>query len=130
MEVIEVGKFRKTPDDFVCKTQPFCIAFVYAKQGNFIVKGMSKEVETYIAQKFPYCFYNRTLWKDGKSRSHWATPRGLQLWITTRLIDERRKHVVSMATEKGFQEGILIFRNMPKKWLPIFDNAIFKQRVA
>lgn len=124
-EVIEVGKFRKTKDSF--GTQPFCIAFVYSKFGNFVVKGMSREVETYIAQKFPFCFYKYTFWKNGESRGGWKTPNGLALYFSPKKIKNRTRFVVSMNTTNGWQSDILTFRNMPKKWLPIFDSAIYRK---
>lgn len=121
---VEVGKFRRLSDGE--RTQPFCIAFVYSKEGNFVVKGMMNEVKTYIEQRHPFSFYRMTFWMNGKSRGLWMSP--MALYISYKKIGRRNKFVVSMTTAKGHLSDFLSFRTMPKKWLPIFDDVTARKK--
>ena len=127
-EVIEVGKMRKVASRSGIGTQPYCMAFVYCEEGAFIVKGMCEEVHTYIAQRFPFSFYHYDYWADGKRRGGWRSPSGLSLYFSPKRIGKRIKYVVSMNTKDGYQPEFLTFRRMPKKWLPIFNRALYHKK--
>lgn len=128
MPVIELGKFCKTYSNLTSNTEPFCIAFVYTKDGNHVVKGMTPEVEAYIKEKFPRSFYRYTFWKNGISRGGWRAPRWFKLYFSQRIIGKRQKYIVSMQTKDGFKQ-LPAVRNLPKRWLPVYDEAILENKV-
>lgn len=52
----------------------YSILFLYARQGNYVIKGNLSTIKTYISStlKLEEYFYNITFWKDGTvSDSHW-----------------------------------------------------------
>lgn len=133
-------KFPEIELSTVLKQQnPFCIAFVYPKNGkNCIVKGSSGEVQTYVRENYPYSYVNYTFWKDGQSRNLWSAPTGLGLYISQHRIDEplpgdwtytelpkgRKRYFITMVTKDGLKQNVASFRTMPKRWIPLFDQAI------
>ena len=126
MKEIVVSEFHSCKGKYGFAS-PYAIAFVYHPDGNCVVKGMCDEVETYILQNFPQCFYNMTFWKDGKCRNLWRSP--LKLYFTRKKIDGRRKFSVSMKTKKGkYIDLVTSFRRIPKKWLDIYNQATVKRK--
>ena len=126
-EEIEVTKF------IAGLKQPYSIFFVYTPDGNYVVKGMSEAVKTYVHQRFPRSFYQYTFWRKPSerdaffnrivsSRGGWSSP--MKLYFRPKKIGKRVKTFVSMNTKDGFQTEFMSFRRMPHKWIPIFSEAL------
>lgn len=113
----------------------YTLCFVYSKyNGNFVLKGYSKEVQEYLKKNYTHYFYNMTLWHRGMHRDIW------KFWKEDMGIfepDRRSKYLKGKAKWK-FQvrpytswddDGMkkeefepLWFKRMPKRWIPEFDN--------
>ena len=125
-QVVEVGKFRQTPaDTYMSKTQAFCMIFVIAPEGNFILKGMDKECGTYLKQHFVRYIARYTYWHKGKHRGSWFGSRGLSVRSNTDSYGNRPKRlkykVVIMP--QGKPQISIEFRHLPKHWLPAYNEA-------
>jgi hypothetical protein len=114
----------------------FTLCFVYSKyNGNFVLRGYSKEVEEYLKKNYTHYFYNMSLWYHGENRDIWHfwkdgvgihTPhrksrifKGKDRWKFqvrpyTNWFDEEAKKVAD--------EKTLWFKRMPKRWIPEFDS--------
>ena len=114
----------------------YVLCFVYSKyNGNFVLKGYSREVEEYLKKNYTHYFYNMSLWYHGENRDIWHfwkdgvgihTPRrksrifkGNDRWkfqvrpYVDWHCDEEEK--------KRADEKTLWFKRMPKRWIPEFD---------
>lgn len=128
-EVIELSKFTTTPsreknDEFMkIKTQPFCMIFVYAPQGNFLIKGMYEACRTYLKQHFLKYVAKITTWCKGLKFSHLTSSRGIYITTndTTGQKRKRKKFVVRLNLGKEYRT--VEFRHLPKKWIPIYDEV-------
>jgi len=120
----------------------WCMAFVYTKyKGNFVVKGYLREVEAYIKKNFTHYFYNLSLWNLGGHRDIWY------FWKNSVNIYDPDKYKKGMKKEnqmfrvrprcdwswdvsekeykrqhKEADKTQLLFKRMPKRWIPEFDN--------
>ena len=63
--IIELSKFKSHSG------YPFSLAFVYAEDKNYLIKGSSKEVESYIKNNLGFCHYNLSVYKNGKQSDCW-----------------------------------------------------------
>ena len=122
----------------------YCLCFVYTKhKGNFVVKGYVREVEEYVKKNYTHYFYNLSLWYLGSHRDIWhfwkenvgiheptrSTKRG-------KISKEDRRFKIRPRTDwswdvsdeeykrqhKEADERQLVFKRMPKRWIPEFDN--------
>jgi len=122
-EVIELSRFekRRRTDMFGYQaTQAFSIAFVYSDKGNFVVKGMSQAVESYIPNYYPNSIYYISFWNNGKSRGYWRSTRNI--YISLRELAGRYKYSIMIFRDgKLFQE--MNVRRVPHKWLDAFNKA-------
>jgi len=116
---IILGEYNRTAERFRA-SRPFTIYFVYAPEGNFVVKGMAPQVEEYVRKRFPICLCRYTFWQKGKSRGGWKSSQYLQLFIEKK----GKRYYVSMATEEGWQADVMSFRRVPHKWLPEYNKAL------
>jgi len=120
----------------------WCMAFVYTKhKGNFVVKGYVREVEAYIKKNYTHYFYNLSLWHLGSHRDIW------HFWKNSVNIYEPDKYKKGVKKErlifrvrprcdwswdvsekeykrqnKEADKVQLLFKRMPKRWIPEFDN--------
>lgn len=115
--VVELESFVVTKSGFGNLTQPYCICFVYAPEGNFVVKGMQENVEAYVASKFPICLYHKTYWRDGVSRGLWLF-NGIKAWIYKR----GRKWQLHISIN-GEVTVAKTFRRIPKRWIDTYERA-------
>lgn len=127
-QVIEVGKFRQTPTkkNPYSKTQPYCMIFVIAPEGNFLLKGMHEECITYLKQRFIKYLAKYTFWKNGKERGNWIGSTGLFVkpnFNPDGSRPKRNKLQVIIITPDNPKPITLEFRHLPKKWLPIYDKS-------
>jgi len=120
------------------------IYFVYAPEGNFVIKGRNDKVEGYVKENFPRCIYHYTYWRDGKCRGGWMSTvkNFLILSPSHRQGVQRRekedynyelynprpriqKYEVSVydPTRRNPTQT-MEFRRIPKKWLPEYDEMI------
>lgn len=122
----------------------YVLAFVYSKyKGNFVVKGYMREVEHYIEKNFTHYFVNYSLWHLGGHRDiwkFWKNSIGIhepQRSTRRRKIEPKdRKFRVRPYTDwswdvseeeherqkKQADEQELVFKRMPKRWIPEFDK--------
>jgi len=115
----------------------YTLCFVYSKNnGNFVLRGYSKEVQEYLKENYTHYFYNLSLWYHGNKRDIWyfwkegigvhqphrrsKIFKGKDKWkfqvrpyTFWHASDEARKE----ADEKS-----LWFKRMPKRWIPEFDK--------
>lgn len=112
---------------------PYCHAFVYARKGNFLVKGMLNEVEDYISHNLADALVNFTLFKDGQTRGYWKFINAEQkislkigsgiVRVTPRLVEENssnnKGYTVYLRSFSETKE--LHFKRLPHKWIPEFD---------
>jgi hypothetical protein len=122
----------------------YVLAFVYSKyKGNVVVKGYMREVEDYIKKNFTHYFVNYSLWYMGSHRDIWyfwkkdvgihtptksskkekikkddrvfkVRPRCDYSWDVSK--EEYKKQ------HKDADENQLVFKRMPKRWIPEFDK--------
>jgi len=125
MNEIVLGDFK--PKSETGKPEPFTIAFVYSNNNKqYVIKGMSSDVDSYIDSRFPKALIYFTFWKDGKCRNFQRASKNLQLYIRRIKSNNRLVWQVLMFGEEGSRE--LEFRNLPKKWLPEYDYATFYKK--
>ncbi|MFW6173082.1 MAG: hypothetical protein ACOC5T_05000 [Elusimicrobiota bacterium] len=128
MKTIELSKFKKTFagksfGGFGADTQAFVMAFVYSNKGNFVVKGMDKEVRDYVETHFPQSIFNFVWYKNGKSRNMWLSPKKLLLYIENIRCGKRSKYKIILFDQNKKQKTIGVFRKVPHKWLPEYNEA-------
>ena len=120
----------------------YCLCFLYTKhKGNFVIKGYVREVEEYVKKNYTHYFYNLSLWYLGAHRDIWhfwkkaaniynpdkykkgtkkehlkfrVRPRTDWSWDVSKEEYERQ--------HKDADERQLVFKRMPKRWIPEFDN--------
>jgi hypothetical protein len=123
-------KARKFPDN------AFCIAFVYAESGNFVVKGFSGDVHKHVENNFPKSLVNLTWWHKGTKRSFWKFTHDdiyikkitSQYWaIHKNELKRNRGWVVWKYVDRELPET-LYFRRLPKKWIKEFDVQYWSKR--
>ncbi len=116
-------KAKKWPDN------AFCIAFVYAESGNFVVKGNVRDVEIHVKNNFPKSLVNWTWWHKGTHRSFWEfTHENIYVreidggyWAMHKnKLKRNRGWVVWKYVDREIPET-LYFRRLPKKWIKEFD---------
>jgi hypothetical protein len=123
----------------------YVLAFVYSKHsGNIVVKGYMREVEEYIKKNIKtHYFVNYSLWYMGSHRDiwkFWKDSVGVhepQRSCKRRKIEPKhRKFRVRPYTDwkwdvgeeeyqqqqKQADEQELVFKRMPKRWIPEFDK--------
>ncbi len=120
----------------------YCLCFVYTKhKGNFVVKGYVREVEEYVKKNYTHYFYNLSLWYLGSHRDIWHFwKKAANIYQPDKYkkgIDkERLRFRVRPHTDwswdvskeeynkqhKEADERQLVFKRMPKRWIPEFDK--------
>jgi len=122
----------------------YVLAFVYSKyKGNVVVKGYMREVERYVEKNFTHYFVNYSLWYMGSHRDIWQFwNKGAIIFTPTRSskrgkIDKKDRtfkvrprcdYSWDVSKEeyerqhKEADEKELVFKRMPKRWIPEFDN--------
>lgn len=121
LQEIDLGPFKRTKGDL------YGMWFVYAPEGNFLVKGMFGLCEEYVKKNFSKYIARWTMWKNGKSRGHWQCSEGMHLSILSRIdkygmIDYSKRMKYKVIFSKS--DEILEFRRIPKKWLPEYDRLL------
>ncbi|MFA5163884.1 MAG: hypothetical protein WC441_05205 [Patescibacteria group bacterium] len=113
------------------------LCFVYAPEGNFLVKGQNHEtIKKLIKSRFPICLYRTTFWKNKKDRGYWsANHPDFSIMIDERLSPSWRnngqakksnKNTVSFYSRRNRNTTPVTFtcRRLPNKWIPEYDDAI------
>jgi hypothetical protein len=116
-------KARKWPHN------AFCIAFVYAESGNFVVKGFIRDVEIHVKENFPKSLVNWTYWQERKHRSFWSfTNNNIIIkkinslcWFMNKNELKRNRGWVVYKYVDSEPSETLYFRRLPKKWVKEFD---------
>ena len=118
---IELGRFKSTRDEYR-HALPFAIYFVYTPNGFYVVKGMSEQVKEGVKGAFPNAVYFYTYWKNGEWRGSWGST--CAIYWTPEKIGNRTKYLLSMNTAEGYKPKIMTVRRIPRKWLPVYDQAL------
>ena len=119
----------------------YTIAFVYSNKGNFIVKGYIAEVEEYLKslhdKGYKY-FVNFSLWSRNEFSNTKQHRNIWKFWNKDYSIYEPQKKRVSkrdkehnrnkwriskyFSWNKSENDIELIFKRLPKRWIPEMDN--------
>lgn len=115
----------------------YTLCFVYSKyNGNFVLRGYSKEVEEYLKENYTHYFYNMSLWYYGSNRDIW------KFWKDNVGVHYPHRHSRvfkgkdrwkfqvrpytnwhdSEEEKKNADNKSLWFKRMPKRWIPEFDK--------
>jgi hypothetical protein len=115
----------------------YTLCFVYSKHnGNFVLRGYSKEVEEYLKKNYTHYFYNMSLWYHGKNRDIW------HFWKDNVGVHQPHRHSKIFKgkdkwkfnvrpytnwhddeeTKENADKKALWFKRMPKRWIPEFDT--------
>lgn len=110
----------------------WCITFVYADSGNFVLKGFLGETEDYLfkfknsGRKF---YYVMSLWNDGKTRNiekFYKDSIGIFNPDPTNTYDPKlSNHWMLRKWSRGDTEDlgtVLYFKRLPRKWIPEFEK--------
>jgi hypothetical protein len=111
----------------------FALYFVYSKRnGNFILRGYSDEVEKYLKKNYTHYFFYNSLWSNGRSRGHWqfwkdgiyitAPSKHGKTWKYTVVRFKSTGRFNSLEELKYQKEIRLTFKRLPKQWIPEFDQ--------
>ena len=120
--VITLGKFTRIPGH----SDPFTIFFVYSTIGNYVIKGMPKEVSDYLRNNFvqkriPY-FLRYTYWKDGVSRGGWLASSGIYIKDNRKDLHKRRGYTITIyKNNTPLRSTIMFLRRMPQHWISDFE---------
>jgi len=130
MKEIVLSGFVKTRSKW-SGTDPWTIAFVYTPDGDFVIKGMSEAVKTYVKSHFQKYIVNYTFWKNKsckmligwsripEKRGYWSSSRNI--FISDRELSGHKKYEINVRTENGTK--IIQVRRVPRKWLDIYNQA-------
>lgn len=108
----------------------YTLAFVYAKEGNFLVKGHMGEVNDYIKNNFSRYFVRFVMYRHGESRTLLAFSPKCHLSVREpsrkgRTSSYRSRYEVA---PYGYYENAnmikLTFKRFPTRWIPEFDYLI------
>jgi hypothetical protein len=103
---------------------PYTLAFVYAENGNLLVKGYIQEVNEYLKTLGQKYFTRYTFYNQGEHRGHWKFYKD-GVYISTPDIKRRKKdsknkyEFVSYITKPI---TTLKFKRIPNRWIPEFNN--------
>ena len=120
----------------------YCLCFLYTKhKGNFVIKGYVREVEEYVKKNYTHYFYNLSLWYLGTHRDIWHFwKKDLNIYSPDKYKKGVKKENLrfrvrprcdwrwDVSTEeyekqqKDAEEKQLVFKRMPKRWIPEFEN--------
>lgn len=105
----------------------FSIYFVYPKDEKPVtITGEYQDVYNYIVKNYPYCIFNRTLWKSKTCiRSSWSSTRNI--FINKKKLKDRIVWFVCVFENDQSNCKQLTFRNLPKKWIPDYNLATKKR---
>jgi len=119
-------KWKEVVGPYEIRSDPYCICFVYAKSGNFVLKGNWVNIRHDLwARKYGDCIFYRVIYGKGKHRGSWQGTPGIT--IKRPKIGKRRKYQISVFIgDCNGQPNYLdlTFRRMPRRWLPAFDHTI------
>jgi len=120
----------------------YCLCFLYTKhKGNMVIKGYVREVEEYVNKNFTHYFYNLSLWNLGQHRDIWHFwKKGVNIYDPDKYKKGVKKENLIFRVrprcdwswdvskeeykrqQKDADERQLVFKRMPKRWIPEFDN--------
>lgn len=103
---------------------PFCIYFVYTPERDFIIKGLSCDITSYIKDNIQQYVCKYTMWQNGKVRAEGFISSHC-IYIKKEKLKNRVGYSVIMY-DKNYKRQNLFFRNFPKKWLSEYDIAKIK----
>lgn len=112
----------------------YCLCFVYSKyKGNFVLRGYIREVEKYLKKNYTHYFYNKSLWCGGFNRDIWGFwNQDIGIWHPSLKEKKRKKKKIQVrpysswfeddATTEEKEKMSLLFKRLPKRWIPEFDK--------
>ena len=109
----------------------YTLCFVYSKyKGNFVLRGYMREVENYLKKNYTHYFCNFSLWHCVQNRDIWKFWKD-RYFISHPSIKEKKKgkkivirpyYTNSDLSEEELKEKTFMFKRLPKRWIPLFDN--------
>jgi len=125
---VVLSEFKQTSAEhcMLRKTQYYVHAFVYTPDKFFVVKGMEKEVETYIHQ---HCaryvkntlFFLNTL--EGKKRlSNWQSNLDIKIRKGRKNKYGRRGYNITVYDVEGVKHELFV-RRVPHRWISLYNMA-------
>lgn len=118
----------------------FALYFVYSKyKGNFILRGYSDEVDKYLKKHYTHYLYYTSLWNAGQSRGFWRFWKdNVTILEPNRKLRKNKRYKYEIyqcdngsrygslydfgAAKKKAEESKLLFKRLPKQWIPEFDT--------
>ncbi|MFA5207346.1 MAG: hypothetical protein WC428_01700 [Candidatus Paceibacterota bacterium] len=104
------------------------LAFVYSRNdGNFVLRGYYKEVETYLKKNYTHYFVNYSLWWHGQHRDIWDFWKdNIGIFKPTKKKRDWKYQIRPYSDYKTDKEEIkkvtLSFKRLPKRWIPEFNQ--------
>lgn len=119
-----LGHYDKSKHGRFTNSSPYAVAFVYAKSGNIVVRGMPDEVQEVLnkERRFGNCVYYLTFWGKEKYHGLWCGTPGIH--VTKKSFGKRTKFHVEIAAGivGGRQKWVRrYFRRMPRRWIKLYD---------
>jgi len=106
----------------------FTLTFVYAPQGNFLLKGYKREVDEYMNTHFKRYFYRAVLYRHGENRTIFRFSSECELHVSEPSLKKRDYNTRFTVTPRSYYSNkdafILRFKRFPTKWIPEFDYLI------
>lgn len=114
----------------------YVLCFVYSKyKGNFVVKGYMREVEEYLKKNYTHYFCNfsllwmgghRDIWKFWKKSIGIFEPSNYKKGVEKENLKFKVRPYLDWDAEDDVREKTkeqeLVFKRMPKRWIPEFDK--------
>ena len=111
MREVVLSDFKQIRFPMCSNYQPWTIAFVYTPDGDFVIKGMSESVKTYVESHFQKYIVNYTYWNNksckiiiGWSRipvNRWYWTSSRNIFISDRELSGHKKYEISVRTDDG-----------------------------
>lgn len=106
---------------------PFCIYFIYTPEQNFIIKGLCRDITSYIKDNIEQYVCKWTMWQGGKVRAEGFGSSHL-IFINKTKTKNRSVYNVLIYDKDNVYYNISL-RNFPKKWITEY-NIAKKRRIS
>jgi hypothetical protein len=110
----------------------FTVAFIYAPEGNFVLKGFMSEVEEYVRKHFTRYLVHYVLYYKGKTRTilHFSNSLGLHIESPNlKGCDRRTRYEIYPYGYYVNPDAVkLKFKRLPQYWLKEYDYLIDKYK--
>lgn len=106
----------------------YTLTFIYAPEGNFLIKGYMAEVEEYIKGRFKRCLMRHVLYRERENRTILHFSDSCNLFIETPSLRKRNYSPRYTVRPYGYYENpdasTFKFKRLPQYWLKEYDYLI------